>query len=148
MEDSKKQEKWEVPFIVYMALLLGITVFRPWALSWNHFFQGSFNLKPFTEYVRLLEKGGAFAGAVSVFGQYCGVYAFWHVSGVPKARMEAWAFCFFQGYMRLVSLESHPQKMRWRICGRGNTTGLFQSTVRALTVHILQSRSIRRRKSR
>ncbi len=58
MEDSKKQEKWEVPFIVYMALLLGITVFRPWALSWNHFFQGSFNLKPFTEYVRLLEKGG------------------------------------------------------------------------------------------
>lgn len=57
MVDSKKQEKREVLFIIYMALLLGITVFRPWALSWNHFLQGSLNLKPFTEYVRLLEKG-------------------------------------------------------------------------------------------
>lgn len=57
MEDSKKQQKWEVPFIVYMALLLGITVLRPWAMSWNHFFQGSINLKLFVEYVRLLEQG-------------------------------------------------------------------------------------------
>lgn len=57
MEDSKKQQKAEILFTVYMALLLGITVFRPWALSWNCFFQGSLNLKPFAEYVRLLEKG-------------------------------------------------------------------------------------------
>ena len=57
MKDSKEQQKWETLFIVYMALLLGITVFRPWAISWNHFFQGSIHVKPFAEYVRLLGQG-------------------------------------------------------------------------------------------
>ncbi|MDE5804153.1 MAG: VanZ family protein [Lachnospiraceae bacterium] len=57
MQDSKNKQKWETPFIIYMALLLGITVFRPWAMSWNHFFQGSLNLKPFAEYARLLKHG-------------------------------------------------------------------------------------------
>lgn len=73
MEDSKKQQKWETLFTVYLAVLLGITVFRPWAISWNHFFQGSINLKPFAEYARLLRQGKLlrvlylFLGNIAVF---------------------------------------------------------------------------------
>lgn len=73
MQKSETQQKRETLFIVYMAFLLGITVFRPWAVSWEHFFQGSLNLKPFAEYVRLLEKGHLvralylFLGNIAVF---------------------------------------------------------------------------------
>lgn len=96
MEDSKKQEKWEVPFIVYMALLLGITVFRSWALSWNHFFQGSFNLKPFTEYVRLLEKGELLRVLYLLLGNIAAFMPFGMYLAYRKPEWKLGRFAFFR----------------------------------------------------
>ena len=97
MEDSKKRKKWEVPFIVYMALLLGITVFRPWAMSWNHFFQGSLNVKPFAEYARLLGQGELlrvlylFLGNIVVFIPF-GMYLAYRKPEIKFGRIVLYGF--------------------------------------------------------
>ena len=97
MEDSKKRKKWEVPFIVYMALLLGITVFRPWAMSWNHFFEGSLNVKPFAEYARLLGQGELlrvlylFLGNIVVFISF-GMYLAYRKPEIKFGRIVLYGF--------------------------------------------------------
>lgn len=97
MQDAKKRQKRETLFIVYMALLSGITVFRPWAMSWDRFFQGSLNLKPFVEYARLLGQGELlralylFLGNIVVFMPF-GMYLAYQKPEMKFGRIVLYGF--------------------------------------------------------
>lgn len=95
MRGSEEQQKWEVPFIVYMALLLGITVFRPWAISWNRFFQGSLNLKPFAEYVRLLREGELLRVLYLFLGNIAAFIPFGLYLAYRKPEMKLWRIVLY-----------------------------------------------------
>ena len=105
MDDLKKQQKWETPFIIYMALLLGITVFRPWAMSWNHFFQGSLNVKPFAAYAELLGKGRLLRVLYLFLGNIAAFIPFGMYLKYQKPEMELRRIVLY-GFLLSLAIES------------------------------------------